>query len=91
MILVLHMHDGDRFVYARTEDELAAAYLHLFNHMDAAGYFDCPPDGLTKWEELARGGDAQAAKELLELCSRKQYEGCEIDKVCPVVPIGANK
>ncbi len=86
-VLVYHGKHGDCYVSARTPEEMAKAYLYLFNQMDSMGYYDYE-DALDVVEAkayvAAKAGDGRAAKWLLDCRSGGEYETIDVEWV--VVP-----
>jgi hypothetical protein len=67
---------GTCLVFARTPAEDLAAYLMLFQAMDAQNYYwDIWEDAdAGEWHQKAKGGDGEAARTLLGVRSEEGYE-----------------
>lgn len=76
-VLIWRQKHGDYYVAARDGGEELRAYLHIFKMMDEQGYYSYD-DALGADEkvgyEAARGGNAKAAKWLLDCRSGYEYE-----------------
>ena len=76
---------GPWFLYARTDEEVQAAYLKVFKFFDeVADYYrgDLDDDEVDLYE-AARKGDVQAATTLIEIRSDRgyEYEGVSIENI----------